>query len=150
MTEEEMYALEFSPEELCEEPSAEEPETEYHCPVCHASELQYAMHYRVSDDDETQELYRCAHCGATGEADDCRVEPVLRRRNPRRFTMAGTLYTAMRTAKIGKAELARRLNCHLPQVDRLLDLRHASRLDQLEAAFGALGKQLSVQVSEAA
>src|ERR1039457_625629 len=29
MTEEEMYALEFSPEELCEEPSAEEPETEY-------------------------------------------------------------------------------------------------------------------------
>ena len=58
MTEEEMYALEFSPEELCEEPSAEEPEMEYHCPVCHATELQYAMHYRVSDDDETQEL-RC-------------------------------------------------------------------------------------------
>ena len=28
------------------------------------------------------------------------------------------LYTAMRTAKVGKAELARRLNCHLPQVDR--------------------------------
>ena len=74
MTEEEMYALEFSPEELCEEPSAEEPETEYHCPVCHATELQYAMHYRVSDDDETQELYQCARCGATGEADDCRVE----------------------------------------------------------------------------
>ena len=60
------------------------------------------------------------------------------------------LYTAMRTGKIGKAELARRLNCHMPQVDRLLDLRHASRLDQLEAAFRVLGKQLSVQVSEAA
>lgn len=59
------------------------------------------------------------------------------------------LYTAMRTAKVGKAELARRLNCHMPQVDRLLDLRHAFRLDQLEAAFRALGKQLSVQVSEA-
>jgi antitoxin HicB len=28
------------------------------------------------------------------------------------------LYTAMRTAKVGKAELARRLNCHMPQVDR--------------------------------
>ena len=78
MTEDEMYAIEFSPEELCEEPSAEEPEVEYHCPVCHASELQYAMHYRVSDDDETQELYRCAHCGATGAADDCRVELGLR------------------------------------------------------------------------
>jgi antitoxin HicB len=60
------------------------------------------------------------------------------------------LYTAMRAARIGKAELARRLNWHLPQVDRLLDLRHASRFDQLEAAFRALGKQLSVQVSEAA
>jgi hypothetical protein len=58
------------------------------------------------------------------------------------------LYTAMRTAKITKAERARRLNCHLPQVDRLLDLRHASRLDQLEAAFRALGKQLPVQVSK--
>ena len=60
------------------------------------------------------------------------------------------LYTAMRNAKVCKAELARRLNCHMPQVDRLLDLRHASRLDQLEGAFRALGKQLSVQVSEAA
>ena len=60
------------------------------------------------------------------------------------------LYTAMRTAKIGKAELARRLNWHLPQVDRLLDLRHASRLDQLEAAFRVLGKCLSVEIREAA
>ena len=65
------------------------------------------MHYRVSDDDETQALCRCARCGAAGEADDCRVE------------IASTLYTAMRTAKIGKMT-PRRLNCHLPQVDRLL------------------------------
>ena len=50
------------------------------------------------------------------------------------------LYTAMRTAKVGKAELARRLNCHMPQVDRLLDLRHASRLDQiLDEHAGLLG-----------
>lgn len=60
------------------------------------------------------------------------------------------LYTAMRTAKVGKAELARRLNCHLPQVDRLLDLRHKSRLDQLEAAFRALGRRLSIQIDRAA
>jgi hypothetical protein len=31
-----MYALEFSPEELCDEPAAEEPEVEYDCPACHA------------------------------------------------------------------------------------------------------------------
>ena len=60
------------------------------------------------------------------------------------------LYTEMRAAKVGKAELARRLNWHLPQVDRLLDLRHNSRLDQLEAAFRALGKRISVEVSTAA
>ena len=61
-----------------------------------------------------------------------------------------TLYREMRAAKVDKAELARRLNWHLPQVDRLLDLRHASRLDQLESAFRALGKQVSVVVSTAA
>ena len=60
------------------------------------------------------------------------------------------LYQSMRDARVGKAELARRLNCHLPQVDRLLDLRHASRLDRLEAAFRALGKSLSIQIHVAA
>jgi antitoxin HicB len=60
------------------------------------------------------------------------------------------LYSAMRAGRIRKTELARRLNCHLPQVDRLLDLRHGSRLDQLEAAFRALGKELSVQIRDAA
>lgn len=60
------------------------------------------------------------------------------------------LYRAMREAGIGKAELARRLGWHLPQVDRALDLRHASRLDMIEAALRALGKQLSVEVQEAA
>lgn len=60
------------------------------------------------------------------------------------------LYSAMRAARISKTELARRLNCHLPQVDRLLDLRHGSRLDQLERAFRALGKQLTVQILDAA
>jgi antitoxin HicB len=60
------------------------------------------------------------------------------------------LYQAMRAARVGKAELARRLNCHLPQVDRLLDLGHASRLDQLEAAFRVLGKRLGITVEGAA
>jgi antitoxin HicB len=60
------------------------------------------------------------------------------------------LYRLMRAEGIGKAELGRRLNCHLPQVDRLLDLRHASRFDQVEAAFGVLGKRLEIQVRDAA
>ncbi|MGA9625969.1 MAG: type II toxin-antitoxin system HicB family antitoxin [Bryobacteraceae bacterium] len=60
------------------------------------------------------------------------------------------LYSTMRANRVGKAELARRLNWHLPQVDRLLDLLHASRLDQLEAAFRVLGKRLAVEIREAA
>ena len=60
------------------------------------------------------------------------------------------LDSTMRANRVGKAELARRLNCHLPQVDRLLDLLHASRLDQLEAAFRVLGKRVAVEIREAA
>jgi antitoxin HicB len=52
------------------------------------------------------------------------------------------LYRAMRAGNIGKAELARRLHWHLPQVDRVLHVKHGSQLDQMEAAFAALGKKL--------
>lgn len=56
------------------------------------------------------------------------------------------LYRLMNEEGLRKADLARRLCLHAPQVDRLLDLRHATRLDQLDAAFHALGKQLDVRV----
>lgn len=56
------------------------------------------------------------------------------------------LYRAMRSAKIGKAELARRLRWHMPQVDRVLKVRHGSQLDQMEAAFAALGKRLVISI----
>jgi antitoxin HicB len=58
------------------------------------------------------------------------------------------LYKAMLAEKIGKAELARRLNAHLPQLDRLLDLSHASRLDQVEQALLAVGKRLTVEFED--
>jgi antitoxin HicB len=60
------------------------------------------------------------------------------------------LYEAMRVTKVGKAELGRRLGRHLHRVDRLLDLRHASRLDQLEEALRALGKTLEIRIGTAA
>jgi antitoxin HicB len=56
------------------------------------------------------------------------------------------LYRAMRACKIGKTELARRLDWHLPQVDRVLHVKHGSQLDQMEAAFAALGKKLVLTV----
>jgi antitoxin HicB len=60
------------------------------------------------------------------------------------------LYETLRTARVSKAELGRRLDWHPTQVDRLLALTHASRLDQLDAAFRAVGKRLVVAVEDAA
>jgi len=60
------------------------------------------------------------------------------------------LYREMRSAGIRKADLARRLGCHMRQVDRLLDLHHASRLDQIEAAFAALNRRIVIEIQEAA
>ena len=54
------------------------------------------------------------------------------------------LYQGMRDQGVGKAELARRLGWHLPQVDRVLDLQHKSRLDMMDAALGAIGQRLHV------
>jgi antitoxin HicB len=57
------------------------------------------------------------------------------------------VYQTMTEQGIKKAELARRLGWHMPQVDRLFDLRHASKMDQLEAAANALGKHLEVRIA---
>lgn len=48
---------------------------------------------------------------------------------------------------VRKAELARRLNVHMPQVDRLLNPRHSSKLETIEAAFLSLGKRLKISVA---
>jgi antitoxin HicB len=57
------------------------------------------------------------------------------------------VYQAMTEQGIKKAELARRLGWHVPQVDRLFDLNHASRFDQIEAAARALGRHVEVRVA---
>lgn len=57
------------------------------------------------------------------------------------------VYQAMTEQGIKKSELARRLGWHMPQVDRLFDLRHASRLDQIEAAAIVLGRHIEVRVA---
>jgi len=60
------------------------------------------------------------------------------------------LYRAMRQAGVRKAELARRLRWRKSQVDRLLNLRHASRLGQIEIALNCLHKRLTVRIDDAA
>lgn len=56
------------------------------------------------------------------------------------------LHNAMIEQKVNKAELGRRLHWHLPQVDRVLDVRHASRIDQIEHALAAVGKRVELHV----
>jgi antitoxin HicB len=56
------------------------------------------------------------------------------------------VYQAMTEQGIKKAELARRLGWHMPQVDRLFDLSHASRFEHIEAAARALGRRLEVRL----
>jgi antitoxin HicB len=48
-----------------------------------------------------------------------------------------------------KADLARLLGVHMPQVDRLLDLRHRSKLEQADAALNAVGYRIEPAVQAA-
>ncbi|MES2917862.1 MAG: type II toxin-antitoxin system HicB family antitoxin [Pseudomonadota bacterium] len=57
------------------------------------------------------------------------------------------LHNEMLAQGVRKAELARRLHMHMPQVDRLLNVRHSTRLDTLEEAAQALGKRLTISVA---
>ena len=59
------------------------------------------------------------------------------------------LYNAMHQKRITKAELGRRLGWHMPQVDRVLDVHHASRIDRLEQALQAVDRRLQVTVVDA-
>jgi len=56
------------------------------------------------------------------------------------------LYNAWLHSGVKKAELARRLRIPRANVDRLFDLKHFSRPEQIEEAFAALGKQVDIQV----
>ncbi len=60
------------------------------------------------------------------------------------------IYTEMRRQGVSKAELVRRLGQDPKQVDRLLDVFHASRHDQLDKALAALGKRIEIVIRDAA
>jgi antitoxin HicB len=60
------------------------------------------------------------------------------------------LYSAFLASGLKKAEFARRIGIPKTHIERLFSLRHQSRLDQIEAALGALGKRLCVEVRDAA
>lgn len=57
---------------------------------------------------------------------------------------------AFQEAGISKSELARRLGVAENEARRILDPKHATRIERLDAALSALGKQLSVGIEPAA
>ena len=60
------------------------------------------------------------------------------------------LYLAMRDQQVNNSELARRLGVHERVVRRMLDPEHASKPARIEAALAALGKQITLEVRDAA
>jgi antitoxin HicB len=60
------------------------------------------------------------------------------------------LYLAMRGQQINNSELARRLGVHERVIRRLLDPEHASKAERVQSALAALGKQMIVEVRDAA
>jgi antitoxin HicB len=61
-----------------------------------------------------------------------------------------SLYNALRSSGLQKADLARRMCVSKAQVEHMLNLDHASRLEQIEAAFEALHRRLSLHIQDAA
>ncbi|WP_022654009.1 type II toxin-antitoxin system HicB family antitoxin [Aquaspirillum serpens] len=57
------------------------------------------------------------------------------------------LLNAMLEQKVGPSEVARRLNTRPQDVQRLTNLKHASKIDTIEKALNVLGKNLEVSVS---
>jgi len=65
---------------------------------------------------------------------------------PTQTALKISLYRTLRDQNITRAELSRRLHWRREQVDRLFRLGHATRLDQFDAAFRALGRDVRVSV----
>jgi antitoxin HicB len=59
------------------------------------------------------------------------------------------LYQQMWKKGIRKADLARKMDLHRQEIDRLLDLNHATSLAKIAKAFAALGKRLDIAVVDA-
>lgn len=59
------------------------------------------------------------------------------------------LSQAMGDQGVNNSELARRLGVHERVVRRMLDPRHATKAERIQAALAVLGKQLSVEVRDA-
>ncbi|SDT67083.1 type II toxin-antitoxin system HicB family antitoxin [Pseudomonas granadensis] len=59
------------------------------------------------------------------------------------------LWNSLLESGVSKAELARRLGVQRPQVDRLVDFLHHSKIENVERALQQLGRRISLSVEAA-
>ena len=57
------------------------------------------------------------------------------------------LSDAMIERRIRKSDLARSLDVHMPQIDRLLNMRHSSRIEMIDSALHAVWKKPTITVT---
>ncbi len=60
------------------------------------------------------------------------------------------LFLSMRDRQVNNSELARRLGVHERVIRRMLDPEHASKPAKIQAAVASLGKQMTLEVCDAA
>ena len=65
---------------------------------------------------------------------------------PMQTSLKVELYRLLTLENVTRAELMRRLNWKRESVDRLFRLNHATRLEQFDAAFRALGHRVEISV----
>ena len=94
-----------------------------------------AIAARMSDREEIPSPSR-------GKAADFRVTL------PTQASLKVLLYQAMWKDGVRKADLARRMSIHKQEIDRILDLNHATNLAKMERAFEVLGENLEIGVQD--
>ena len=105
--------------------------TEAEAMVYSAGALEEVIAARFSDREDVPEPYE-----VTGKGVDISFQTEIK----------VTLYNEMRRQKKRKADLAKALGWNQKQVDRLLDLNHASRIELIESALRALGKRIDIRL----
>uniref|UniRef100_A0A8H9YU41 HicB-like antitoxin of toxin-antitoxin system domain-containing protein n=1 Tax=Pseudomonas tritici TaxID=2745518 RepID=A0A8H9YU41_9PSED len=114
------------------------------------------LHSVAFNEDDIELEARDALTAMVGELIDSRIpipEPTAAQEGeivihlPVLTCLKAALHNAMISTGTRKADLARKLNQKGPQIDRLLDVSHASKVETLEQALYLLGYEVSVSVA---
>jgi antitoxin HicB len=66
---------------------------------------------------------------------------------PANVALKAQLYQSLAELGVRKSDLARKMNLHRQEIDRLLDVNHATNIAKIEHAFAVLGQDLKFEIS---